>query len=128
MRVIFRGSSSGILCVILNFFLYFLSKEAFVAKWMPEADKSQLYREFMDLKQGTMSFSEYERKLNELSKFGPGLIDTSLNKNEKFIAGARPEFYDRLISHVHGTFIELMDMAIRYENPTSKGPVVASAP
>ena len=59
---------------------------------MPEARKSQLYREFMDLKQGTMSFAEYERKFNELSKFGPSLIDTPLKKNEKFIPSARPEY------------------------------------
>ena len=94
-------------------------------KWMPEAGKSQLYREFMDLRQGDMSFAEYERKFNELSKFGPNLIDTPLKKNEKFIFGARLEYYDRLISHVHGTFTQLMDMAIRYGNPTSKGPAPA---
>ena len=116
-------------CVSLNSVLYLfvpclslsiiLLREAFIAKWMPEAGKSQLYREFMDLKQGSMSFSEYERKFNELSKFGPGLIDTPLKKNEKFIADARPEYYDRPIAHVHSPFTKLMDLAIRYENPTS---------
>ena len=70
----------------------------------------------MDLKQGNMTFSEYEKRFNELSKFGPCLIDTTLRKNEKFIAGARPEYYDRLTAHVHGSFASLMDMAIRFEN------------
>ena len=83
---------------------------------MPEAGKSQLYREFMDLQQGTMTFAEYERKFNELSQFGPSLIDTPLKKNEKFIQGARPEYFDRLISHVHGPFTALIDMATRFEN------------
>lgn len=96
---------------------------------MPEVGKSQLYRDFMDLKQGDMSFIEYERKFNELSQYGLNLIDTSLKKNEKFIAGARPEYYDRLITHVHGTFTALMDMALRYENPTSRAtPAAQSAP
>ena len=75
-----------------------------------------------------MSFAEYERKFNELSKFSPSLIDTPLKKNEKFIPGARPENYSRLISHVHGFFTQLMDMPIRYENPTSKGPAASGAP
>ena len=74
-----------------------------------------------------MSFAEYERKFNELSKFGPSLIDTPLKKNEKCIAGAHLEYYSRLISHVHSSFTQLMDMAIRYENPTSKGPAVSGA-
>ena len=81
----------------------------------------------MDLEQGDMTFAEYERKFNELSKFGPSLIDTSLKKNEKFIHGARPEYYDRLISHVHDTFTSLMDMATRFENPNSKGKQTVSA-
>ena len=81
----------------------------------------------MDLKQGNMTFSEYERKFNELSKFGPGLIDTPLLKNEKFIHGARPEYYDLLTAHVHGTFTELMDYALRYEEKP-KGASATKAP
>lgn len=70
----------------------------------------------MDLKQGNMTFSEYGKKFNELSKFGSSLIDIPLKKNEKFIAAARPEYYDRLTTHVHSSFASLMDMAIRFEN------------
>ena len=76
-----------------------------MAKWMPVAGKAQLYKSFMDLKQGDMSIAEYERKFDELSKFGPGLIETPLLMNEKFIAGARPEYYDQLTAHarnLHG--------------------------
>lgn len=91
---------------------------------MPEAGKSQLYRNFMDLKQGSMSFLEYERKFNELSKFGSDLIDISLKKNEKFIADARLEYYDRLTAHVHDTFTSLMDMTLKYENSCLKGASV----
>src|SRR5574338_568736 len=74
-----------------------------------------------------MTFTEYERKFNELSKFGPGLIDTPLLKNEKFIHGARPEYYKLLTAHVHGTFTELMDFALRYEGKP-KGTSVPKAP
>lgn len=86
-----------------------------MAKWMPAAGKAQLYKSFMDLGQGDMTIAEYERRFDELSKFGPGLIETPLLLNEKFIAGARPEYYDLLTAHVHGTFTELIDYALRYE-------------
>lgn len=86
-----------------------------MAKWMPAAGKTQLYKSFMDLKQRDMTIAEYERRFDELSKFGPELIETPLLLNEKFIAGARPEFYDLLTAHVHGTFTELIDYALQYE-------------
>lgn len=88
---------------------------------MPKAGQSQLYREFMDLKQGNITFAEYERKFDELSQYGPSMIDTPLKKNKKFIHGARPEYYDRLVNHVHGTFTNLIDMASRFESPANQG-------
>lgn len=112
---------------------FFQTRDAFVAKWMPAAGKAQLYKSFMDLKQGDMSMAEYERKFDELSKFGPGLIETPLLMNEKFIDGARPEYYDQLTAHVHGTFTELNDYALRYEakpkgNAAGKPAATQSSP
>ena len=104
-----------------------MSRDLFIAQWIPEAGKSQLYRSFMDLKQGNMTFSEYEKKFNELSKFGPSLIDSPLKKNENFIKGARQEYYDRLTAHVHGSFASLMDMAIQFEDGKTHQQGKASA-
>ena len=72
LRQILHGSSLGnsiyinsvpnnSLYRIANSVLYKLSRDLFVAQWIPEAGKTQLYRSFMDLKQGNMTFSEYER-------------------------------------------------------------------
>ena len=54
------------------------------------------------------------------------MIDTPLLKNENFIHGARPEYYELLTAHVHGTFTELMDFALRYERKP-KGTSVTKA-
>lgn len=42
-------------------------KELFEEQLMPTAGRTRLYRDFLDLKQGSMSVSEYENKFNELS-------------------------------------------------------------
>ena len=70
-----------------------------------------------------MSIAEYERRFDELSKFAPGLIETPLLMNEKFIDGARPEYYQMLTAHVHAPFTELVDFALRYEAKPKEGPV-----
>ncbi len=60
-------------------------KEMFEEKFKPAAGRTRLYQDFLNLKQGNMSIAEYETKFNELSCYGPGLIDTSLKKNEMFV-------------------------------------------
>lgn len=51
-------------------------KEVLEEQYMPASEKSRLYRSFMDLKQDEMTVEEYAIKFNELSCFGPSLIDT----------------------------------------------------
>ena len=74
-----------------------------------------------------MSIAEYETKFNELSCYGPGLIDTSLKKNEMFVQGLRPEYHERMTAHLKGSFVELIDMALRYEDLMKKRSVAQVA-
>ena len=87
-------------------------KGLFEEQFMPTAGKTRLYREFLDLKQGSMTVSEYETKFNELSRYGLGLIDTSLKKNEMFVQGMRPEFHEKMTAHPKGSFVELIDLSL----------------
>ena len=103
-------------------------KEVFEEQFMPTAGKTRLYRSFMDLKQGEMSVAEYETKFNELSRFGQGLIDTTLKKNEMFVLGMREEFQEKMTAHIKGSFVDLVDMALRYEVLVKKKPVAAATP
>lgn len=90
-------------------------KEVFEAQFIPEAGRTQLFRSFIDLKQGDMTVSQYEHKFNALSRFGLGLIDTPLKKNEMFVNGMRPEFHREMTNHLMGTFTNIISMALRFE-------------
>ncbi|MDQ4222838.1 retrotransposon gag domain-containing protein, partial [Pseudomonas aeruginosa] len=58
-------------------------KEVFKEQYIHEAGGSFVYKKFLNLKQEEMSVEEYLRRFDELSFFGPDLIDTPLKKNEK---------------------------------------------
>lgn len=90
-------------------------KEVFEEQYIPAAGKSRLYRSFLDLKQGEMSFEDYANKFNELSQFGPELIDTPRKKNEMFIMGMQKKFHRDMMGHVKESYMDLVDMGYRYE-------------
>ena len=90
-------------------------KEVFEQRYMPSAGISRMYHDFMDLKQGSLSFEEYLNKFNELSRFGPELVNIPLKKNEKFIRGMNKKFQERMTTHVKESFSELIDMGYRYD-------------
>ena len=73
-----------------------------------------MYQEFMDLKQGSLSFEEYLNKFNELSRFGPELVNIPLKKNERFIRGMNKKFHERMTGHIKESFSDLVDMGYRY--------------
>lgn len=61
-------------------------KEVFEERYIHEAGRSFVYKEFLNLKQENMTVEEYLRKFDELSIFGSNLISTPWKKNEKFVA------------------------------------------
>lgn len=73
-----------------------------------------MYYEFIDLKQGSLSFEEYLNKFNELSRFGPELVNTTLKKNERFIRGMNKKYHKRMTAHIKESFSDLIDMGYRY--------------
>ena len=62
-----------------------------------------------------MMVSQYEHKFNALSRFGLGLTDTPLKKNEMFVNGMRPEFHREMTNHLLSTFTNIISMALRFE-------------
>ena len=90
-------------------------KEVFKEQYMPAAGKARLYRNFLELKQGDMTVEEYVNKFNELSRFGPELVNTPSKKNEMFISGMRKQYQGCMTAHVKQSFAEVVDMAYRYE-------------
>ena len=81
-----------------------------------------MYRDFIDLKQENMTVVEYENQFNAFSIFGPELINTLLKKNEMFVAGLRDNLQGRMMGHLKDPFVELVDLALRYEALDAKKP------
>mgnify|MGYP003361757193 CR=1 FL=1 len=79
-------------------------KTRFSDKFIPAAQKSELFRKFLELKQNGRAVSEYIAEFDTLSKYGLSLIDTVENQNEKFITGLDEYLGERLINHIDETF------------------------
>ena len=58
-------------------------------KYYPRDAKRTKEREFLSLKQGSMSVMEYAAKFNELSHFGPHQVATKEMKMEHFEQGLK---------------------------------------
>ena len=103
-------------------FTWPMFKEAFEGQYLPATGRTRMYRDFVDLKQESMSVAEYENQFNALSIFGPELINTLLKKNEMFVAGLRDNMQGRMMGHLKDPFVELVDLELRYEALDTKKP------
>ena len=97
-------------------------KEVFEERYMPSAGLSRMYQEFLELKQGSMSFEEYVNKFNELSRFGPELVNTPLKKNEKFIRRLQKKYHECMTVHVKESFVDMLDVGYRYASLDQLNP------
>ena len=97
-------------------------KARFSEKFIPAAQKSVLFKRFLELKQNGRAVSDYIAEFNTLSKYGLSLIDTPEKKNEKFITGLDGYLRERLINHIDETFESIVGKALRSESlyPKSK--------
>eukprot|EP00267_Zea_mays_P040480 XP_008680306.1 uncharacterized protein LOC103655303 [Zea mays] len=73
-------------------------------------------KEFLSLKQGGMSVSEYWDKFIQLSRYAPGEVDDDEKKQELFLEGLIGTIQYQLISHTFPSFQRLLDKAIALEN------------
>jgi hypothetical protein len=73
-------------------------------------------KEFLSLKQGGMSVSEYRDKFIQLYRYAPGEVDDDEKKQELFLEGLIRPLQYQLISHSFPSFQKLLDKAIALEN------------
>ena len=69
-----------------NFFM-----ENFQRKYLRKAQLSGKVQEFMNIKQGRLTVTEYVTKLNELARFVPTIVPTDDARKRKFIVRLRVE-------------------------------------
>jgi hypothetical protein len=73
-------------------------------------------KEFLSLKQGSMSVSEYRDKFIQLSRYAPRDVEDDEKKQELFLEGLIGPLQYQLISHTFPSFQRLLDKAIAMEN------------
>jgi hypothetical protein len=71
--------------------------------------------EFLALKQGSMSISEYRDKFLQLSRYAPEDVNTDAKRHYRFLRGLIDPLQYHLMNHTFPTFQHLIDRAIMTE-------------
>jgi hypothetical protein len=71
--------------------------------------------EFLELKQGPMSVSEYRDQLLHLSCYAPEDVNTDAKRQYRFLGGLVDPMHYQLMNHTFPTFQHLIDRAIMIE-------------
>ena len=85
----------------------------------------KLKKEFLALKQESMSVSEYRDKFIQLSRYAPEEGDNDEKKQDHFLEGLSGPLQYQLMSYTFPTFQKLVDKAIGLEHcntPSVKSP------
>jgi hypothetical protein len=73
-------------------------------------------KEFLSLKQGSMSVSEYRDKFIQLSRYTPDEVAEDERKHEHFIEGLNEPLQYALVAHTFPSFQRLLDKALAIEH------------
>jgi hypothetical protein len=71
--------------------------------------------EFLALKQGPLSVSEYRDKFLQLSRYAPEDVHTDAKRQYRFLRGLVDPLHYHLMNHTFPTFQHLIDRAIMTE-------------
>jgi hypothetical protein len=91
-------------------------QEAFRTHHIPSGIIKLKQKEFLALKQGSMSVSEYRDKFTQLSPYAPDEVDTDPKRQERFLDGLIGPLNYQLQSHTFPNFETLLDKAIGLES------------
>ena len=83
--------------------------EIFMSKYFPTFARHEKAREFLGLKQGTMTVVEYVAKFTELARFADDYVATDMAKVRKFEDGLKLSIRGKIV----GLFLQDMDSMIR---------------
>jgi hypothetical protein len=77
--------------------------------------------EFLALKQGSMSISEYRDRFLQLSRYAPEDVNTDAKQQYRFLRGLVDPLHYQLMNHTFPTFQHLIDRAIMTERKRRDG-------
>ena len=93
----------------------------FSNNYMPEVYRDDKRREFLNLKQGTMTVAEYEVKFNQLSHYASSLVATDRDKCRMFEEGLRYELREKLTPADLESYTKLKAAVIKAERLVKEG-------
>jgi hypothetical protein len=73
-------------------------------------------KEFLSLKQGNMSVSEYRDKFIQLSRYASDDVANDERKQEHFTEGLNGPLQYALVAHIFRSFQKLLDKALAIEH------------
>ncbi|XP_042033546.1 uncharacterized protein LOC121780087 [Salvia splendens] len=87
----------------------------FSDKYMPPVYRDEKQREFLSLKQGSISVADYEVKFTQLSRYASALLPTEQDKCRRFEEGLIYEIRSKITPSDFRTYNDLRAAAIRAE-------------
>ena len=74
--------------------------EIFIGKYFPASAQHAKAREFLELKQGTMTVLEYVAKFTKLARFVDDYVATDMAKVRKFEDGLKLSIRGKIVGHL----------------------------
>ena len=84
-------------------------RELFMDKYFPESARYAKTREFLELKQGTMTVLEYVAKFTKLARFADDYVATDMGKVRKFEDGLKLSIRGKIM----GLFVQDTDLVVK---------------
>ena len=84
-------------------------------KYLPEVYRDEKLREFLNLRQRTLSVADYEVRFTQLSHYAPMMVATERDRCRRFEEGLHYEIQSRLALSDVRNYEDLLAAAIRAE-------------
>ncbi|KAG5516424.1 hypothetical protein RHGRI_037215 [Rhododendron griersonianum] len=95
-------------------------KEMFYGKYFPQTLKDNKCTEFINLKQGNMTVSEYDKAFTDLSQFAPHMISTENLKARRFEEGLKDGLRKPIKMLRLPTYTDVLNVALMAETENEK--------
>lgn len=97
-------------------------RTAFLAEYFPRFAQDERRREFMFLRQGGGSVSEYVNRFQQLERYYPELCKDERERVHKFVEGLMPAIRSRIYNYIPATMQETIETATRIEKDHLRRP------
>jgi hypothetical protein len=91
-------------------------KDNFILHHTPVSAMKLKRKEFLNLKQGQMTITEYGDKVIQLSLYAPRSAESDKKKREHFIKGLNEDLQSILSLHEYSSLQDVINKAIRLES------------